>query len=85
MSSYIDPQYTRVRADNEFLAILPNVYNPSIPLPLNVTPEETMAMYDTLFRMRAEKEAEKRRKEKDEEERKLYCGSLKQIAPNWLV
>ena len=52
MSSYVDPQYAPgVRGADEQLALIPNVYNPKIPLAMNVTQDETLAMYEALSRI----------------------------------
>ena len=60
MSSYIDPQYAPgVRGPNEHLALLPNIYNPKILLPMNVTDDETIAIYEAINHIRAEKECKR--------------------------
>ena len=87
MSTLIDPQYVPGTCrKNEFLTLLLNVYNPGIPLLLNVTPEETMAMYETLFSMRAQKQQTKRQRLQDQQaEQALYGGSMNPIPADWYV
>ena len=82
MSTLIDAQYAPGRCNaNEFLGLIPNVYNPTIPLPVNLTREETMAVYKVLHQMRSQKRAEIQAAE--QEERSLYGSSMKQIPPDW--
>ena len=78
MSSYIDPQYTPVPgSENQFLALMPNLFDPRKPVPLNVTPDEISVMYDTLIR-HCELEMQR-----EMEEKALYQGSTNPIPADW--
>ena len=82
LSTLVDPHYVPgVRGEHEFLGLIPNVYNPAIPLPLSLTPEETMAIYDVLYQMRSQKKQPTQEAEK--EEHALYEGSINPIPPDW--
>ena len=78
MSSFIDPQYVPVpRAQNEFLAVLPNVFDPTIPVPMNVTPDEVNIMFDALLTHR------QKQQQMQAEECNLYGGSTNPIPSTW--
>ena len=51
---------------------------------MNLTQDETLAMYDALNHIRAEKERKRRLQQaQEDEEQSLYGGSTDKIAPNW--
>ena len=78
MSTLVDPEYSPASTGKEeFLSLIPNIFNPAKPLPLNLTPEETLHVYDVLCSMREQKALEK-----EEEERALYSGSVNLIPPD---
>ena len=78
MSSFVDAQYVPVpQAENEFLAFMPNVFNPRKPMPMNMTHEEIVLIYDTLNHHR-QRQAQAQQKERD-----LYGGSVNPIPRDW--
>ena len=80
MSTIVAPQYAPIPlAENEYLAIMPNICDMRKPIPLNVTPEEVMLMYDTLMRHRQQVAAVPQ----DPKERDLHGGSVNPLPNDW--
>ena len=75
MSTLVELRYAPLpRSENEFLAFIPNAYNPRRPMPINLTHEEIMLVYDTQTTGQQQIMAE---------ERDLYGGSVNPLPPDW--
>ena len=80
MSTIVEPQYAPLpRVANEFLAFIPNAYNPRRPLPINLTHEEILLLYDTLHQHRQTTQQQQIMAE----ERDLYGGSVNPLPADW--
>ena len=76
MNTIVDSQYTpSTSADgNGYLGFIPNIYDPVRPLPVNMTPEKLMKIYQIMFE-----------EEEKDEDAALYGDSTVSAPPGWLV
>ena len=82
MSMFIKLQYAPpTNTPNQFMGILPNMYNPGRPLPVTLHLYQIMRMYDLLHLSATECDQMMARME-DDEDRDLYGGSMNPVAPD---
>ena len=83
MSSFREPQYSPPQNNaDQFLGILPNIYNPARPLPVNLHPVQIMKMYEILDMSPQECEQMMAQQQQAEDDRDLYGGSTNPIPPD---
>ena len=80
-SALIDPQYTpNMTAEKGMMAFLPNLYDPARPLPVSLTPEKLINIYELLYGVHDQPTTQEQ-----EEDRALYGDSATNIHPEWQV
>ena len=83
MSSFLEPQYAPLTKNrDEYLGILPNIYNPGWPLLVTLHPYQIMRMYDILHWSKEECDQMMSATEGEDEDRDLYGGSTNPIPPD---
>ena len=81
MSTIVEASYAPLaRGPNEFLGFLPNLFDMTKPMPLNMTPEEVHLLYNTLM---AHCQSNAPQPPQDPEECDLYGGSVNALPTDW--
>ena len=72
MSTIVDSEYSpQFSSDGKgYLGFIPNLYDPVRPLPVNMTPQKLLKMYEILF---------------DDEDAQLYGEQTTTTPPGWFV
>ena len=75
ISTIVDLVYTPSASsdDKGYLDFIPNIYDPVRPLPINITPEKLMKVYQIMF------------EEEPGEDAALYRESTTNTPPEWFV
>ena len=92
MSTLVDPQFPRKNPNGQ-LCLVPNIYDPRRPLPVDVPPNKIPALYQLLLSddlaiqqqqlQEQQQQQQQQQRAQEDEERALYSGSTNPLPADW--